>query len=345
LTRTVMRQLLWAILVGWTLAVTASAQSPNSGADLLVLHKIKSQADLPGNLAFVDFVSGKVLARVPVGREPHELAASPDGKYAMVTNTGNYQNPGNTLSLIDIGTQKEIRRIDLGPLWNPHGLVYRDGRFYFTAEGSRAIGAYDPVTDHVVWIMGTGQDTTHMLVFSGDGKMIFASNRGSHTVTMLELNSSSPLKTGSWRESVIPVCRGPEGIDISPDGNQVWVGCRMSNEVGIISVSERRMIATFPTGTKALARVKFTLDGQRLLATDLTGGELSVWDVATRQVLKRLKMGTGCEGILILPDGKRALIGVTNDDNVAEIDLQSLEITRRIQTGEGPDGMVWIGKR
>jgi DNA-binding beta-propeller fold protein YncE len=66
-------------------------------ADLLVLNKIRSQADLPGNLAFVNLASGEVVARVPVGREPHEVAASPDGKYALVSNTGNYDNPGNTL--------------------------------------------------------------------------------------------------------------------------------------------------------------------------------------------------------------------------------------------------------
>jgi streptogramin lyase len=75
--------------------------------------------------------------------------------------------------------------------------VWRDGRFYFTGEGSKVIGAYDPVTDHVVWIMGTGQDTTHMLVFSRDGKTIFASNRGSASVSMLELTGDSPIKAGS----------------------------------------------------------------------------------------------------------------------------------------------------
>ena len=328
-----------------TFAVVAQPQGTNVEADLLVLNKIKSQANLPGNLAFVNLSSGKVVARVPVGREPHEVAVSSDRKYALVSNTGNYTNAGNTLSLIDIETQKEIHRVDLGPLWNPHGVVYHAGRFYFTAEGARVLGAYDPLADRVVWIMGTGQNSTHLLVFSRDGKTIFATNRGSDTISMLEVNSGPPLAASSWRETIIPVCKGPEGIDISPDGTQVWVGCRMSNEIGIISVSEKKLETTFPSVTKALARLKFTLDGRRLLATDLTGGELSVWDAATHQVIKRLKMGTGCEGILILPDGKRALIGVTNDNNVAEIDLQTLEITRRIQTGDGPDGMAWIGQR
>jgi hypothetical protein len=193
----VMKKVLAVLLLGWASVETAPTQDSNGAADLLVLNKIKSRADLPGNLAFVDFASGKVVARVPVGREPHEVAASPDGKYTAVTNTGAYENPGNSLSLIDIATRKELRRVDLGPLWSPHGLVWRDGRFYFTGEGSKVIGAYDPVTDHVVWIMGTGQDTTHMLVFSRDGKTIFASNRSSASVSMLELTGDSPIKAGS----------------------------------------------------------------------------------------------------------------------------------------------------
>ena len=112
---------------------SAGADDAGQPADLLVLHKIRSQADLPGNLAFVNFATGKVVAEVPVGREPHEVAMSSDGKYALVSNTGGYTNPGNSLSLIDIAARKEIRRVDLGPLWLPHGIVYRHGMFYFRA--------------------------------------------------------------------------------------------------------------------------------------------------------------------------------------------------------------------
>ena len=224
-------------------------------------------------------------------------------------------------------------------------MVYHDGRFYFTAEGSRVIGAYDPEKEHVDWVMGTGQDTTHLLVFSKDGKTIFASNRGSDTVSVLQLMSGSPLAAGSWRETVIPVCKAPEGLDLSPDGQQLWAGCRGSNEIGVISTAENKMMETFPTHTLALARVKFTRDGHRVLCTDLRGGELVVVDVATHWEIKRLKLGTGCEGIRILPDGKHALIAVTSDNNVAEIDLDTLTVTRRILTGEGPDGMAWIGAR
>jgi hypothetical protein len=68
--------------------------------------RIRSNANLRGNLALLNLASGQVVAHVPVGKEPHEVAVSADGRYAVVSNTGSYRQPGN--SLLDIspdGTQ------------------------------------------------------------------------------------------------------------------------------------------------------------------------------------------------------------------------------------------------
>lgn len=326
-----------------TPARPAPAPEPVQPAELLVLHKIKTMGDQPGNLAYLNLTTGEVVSRVPVGREPHEVAVSADGKYALTTNTGANANPGNTLSLIDVAARKELRRVNIAPLMSPHGVWYQGGKFYFTAEGSRAIGAYDPETDHLVWIMGTGQDTTHNLVVSKDGKLIFTANRGSNTVTMFEQTGTTAYN--AWRATTIPVCRAPQGLDLSPDGKELWAGCRGSNEVAIISSAEKKVIKTFPTQTGQLARVRFTPDGKRVLLADLGKGELSIWEAATQKEQKRFKLGSYAEGILITPDGKRAYIGVTTDDNVAEIDLEKLEVTRRFYTGQSPDGMAWIGAK
>ncbi len=327
-----------------TAAQPQPAPPPLAHADVLVLHKIRSQQDQPGNLAFVDLATGKVVDRVPLGREPHEVAVSSDGKWALATNTGANSNAGNTLSLIDLGTRKELRRIDLGPLTSPHGVWFESGVFYFTAEGAKAIGAYDPERDRVTWIQGTGQDTTHNLVAGKDGRTIFAANRGANTVSMFE-RTGAPGGYGAWRHTIIPVCEGPQGLDLSPDGKQLWAGCRRGNQIAVIDTATKAVVSTFPTGSTQLARVRFTPDGKRVLLADLGKGELTIWDAATRAELKRLKLGSYAEGILITPDGKRALIGVTTDDNVAEIDLATMEVTRRLSTGQGPDGMDWIGGR
>ncbi len=312
-------------------------------ADMLVLHKIRTQKDQPGNLAFLNTKTGQVVARVPVGREPHEVAVSTDHRYAVVTNTGANANPGNTLSVIDVIARKEIRRVDLGPLRSPHGVWYQGGLFYFTAEGAKVVGAYDPVSDHLVFEQGTGQDTSHNLVLSHDGTRIFTANRDSDSVTMLERVGPTDAH-GAWRATIIPVCLKPQGLDLSPDGSELWVGCRKSNEMAVISPAKKKVLATFPTQTGQLARVRFTPDGKRVLAADLGRGELSVWDAATRRKLKTFALGSYAEGILITPDGKRAFVGVTTDDNIAEIDLDNMVVERRLFTGLGPDGMAWLGE-
>lgn len=325
-------------------AGTTKIEVLDSGApaDLLVLHKIRVGLDQPGNLAFVDSKTGNVVARVPVGREPHEVAVSWDHKWAVTTNTGAGSNPGNTLSVIDVAARKEVRRVDLGPITSPHGVWYNNGLFFFTAEGSKLVAAYDPELNKLVWTIGLGQTTTHNLVVSKDGKTLFTANRGSNTVSMLQLTK----KVGEyepWQVTVIPVCRSPQGLDLSPDGKELWAGCRGSGEVAVISAAEKKVVATLPAKIEQLARVRFTHDGKRVLLAGISNGELAVWDAAARSEIKRMKLGSYAEGILITPDNKRAFIGVTTDDNIAEIDLDKLEVTRRLHTGIGPDGMAWIG--
>src|SRR5439155_3924744 len=106
--------------------------------------------------------SKKVVGRVPTGEGPHEVAVSTDGRLAFVGNYGSGQAPGRTISVIDLAAQKELRRVDLGPLRRPHGMFFgADNKVYFTAEVSRLVVRYDPAANQFDWVMGTGQAGTH----------------------------------------------------------------------------------------------------------------------------------------------------------------------------------------
>ena len=126
----------------------------SSESSLLVLSKRGH------TLAIVDPSSLKVLARVPVGDDPHEVIASADGHMAYVSNYGG--GSLHTLAVVDLVGQKALPAIDLEPLHGPHGLTFVGGKTWFTAEGSKVIGRFDPATQKVDWVLGTGQDRTHM---------------------------------------------------------------------------------------------------------------------------------------------------------------------------------------
>src|ERR1700761_237851 len=140
-----------------------------------------SKTDHP--LAIVDPATLKIIARVPVGEDPHEVIASADGKTAYVSIYGG--GSLHELDVLDLVGQKPLPAVDTRPLFGPHGLVFEAGKAWFTAEGSKAVGRYDPATGRLDWSMGTGQDRTHMLYVTADGRRIYTTNVSSGTVSIL----------------------------------------------------------------------------------------------------------------------------------------------------------------
>lgn len=310
----------------------AAAETPSPA--LLVLNKA-DQA-----LAIVDPASGKVVARVKVGVGPHEVTVSADGKFAFVGNYGQ-QTPGHTISVIDLPAQAELQRVDVSPLQRPHGLFFAAGKVYFTAELNRLIARFDPVANKVDWLYGTGQATTHMLVSNADASLIFTANIGSNSVSAIE---RIPGPAG-WDETVIPVGKGPEGIDWSPDGKEVWTATGGDGGVSIIDVALKKVTDTLQVGTKRANRLKFTPDGKLVLLSDRDGDELVVLDRASRKERARIKLGRYPEGIQITPDSSRAYVAQEGANDVAIIDLKTLTVSGQISTGNGPDGMAWAVRK
>jgi YVTN family beta-propeller protein len=312
-----------------TLPVATLAQQTPRPA-LVVLNKDASE------LAIVDPETWKVVGRVPTGKTPHEVAVSDDGKIALATNYGD-QRDGTTLSVIDLDAQKEMHRVELEELRGPHGVMFLGGKFYFTAEGSNSIARYDTATNKVDWRASTGQEGTHMLVATPDGATIFTANIRSNSVSCIRVNS----KTGTYKISQVAVGKGPEGIDISPDGGEVWAANSGDGTVSIIDTGSCRVIGAVDVKTKRSNRVRFTKDGKLVLISDLGAGEVVVVDAAARKEVKRVKLGSSVEGILMLPDGARAIVAVSGDNHLAVLDLKTFEPVSTFETGKDPDGMGW----
>ena len=301
---------------------------------LLVLNKAEN------TLAIVDPQDYKVLTKIPTGEGPHEVIASADGKLAFVANYGTQQILGSSLSVIDLVARKEIRRVDLGALRRPHGIMEREGKVYFTCEVNRLIARYDAATDKVDWIMGTGQNATHMLVISKDQKQIYTTNIASDSVTAMEFQAPPPAQS---KITHISVGKQPEAIDLSPDGKELWVGQNADGNISIIDTATNKVKESFKVAQQPI-RVKFTPDGKRVLISDPQTGILCVLDAATRKEIKRIEVGETPVGILITPDGKRAFVATMQANRVAVINLEDYSIITRIEPGKGPDGLAWVGK-
>jgi len=346
-------------------AAVALGESTPSAA-LLVLSKQDH------TIAIVDPHDLHVVAKAPVGDDPHEVIASTDGKTAYVSNYGFGQF--HTITMIDLAGQKRLGTIDLGALRGPHGLDFVGGKLWFTAEAAKAIGSYDPETGKIDRIIGIGQNRTHMLYVFPDSKRIVTTNVNSGTITVLDKTegaAGAPTGPppgmppgmpgpppgadrarrlpgppgGDWNETVISVGKGDEGFDVSPDGKEAWTANAWDGTISVVDLEAKKVTATIESKTQGANRLKFTPDGKRVLVSLLGSPELVVLDAATHAVIKRLPIGHGAAGILMEPGGKRAFVACTPDSYVAVIDLDTLTMVGKIDAGGNPDGLAWAVQR
>jgi YVTN family beta-propeller protein len=333
-------------IVCFVATVMKAAETPS--VSLLALSKAEQ------TLSIIDPTTLAVVARIPAGPDPHEVIASDDGKFAYISNYGG--GAYNTITPVDLLAPKTLPAIDLGALRGPHGLAFAAGKVWFTAEAAKAIGSYDPATKQIDWILGTGQDRTHMIYLFPSLTPIITSNVNSATISVIEKTNSSggpPPPTGAprpaprtnWTETVIPVGKGSEGFDVSPDGKEIWVGNAQDGTISVIDLAAKKVAQTLNANVRGANRVKFTPDGKLVFVSTLGGPDLVVLDGTTRKEVKRVPIGHGAAGILMQPDGQRAYVSCTPDDYIVVIDLKSLTVTGKITAGKQPDGLAWAVRK
>jgi YVTN family beta-propeller protein len=332
-----MNSRIWVFVLLGALAVAAHADT------LIVLNKSDHEA------ALVDPETLAVLGKLPTGKGPHEVAVTPDGRWAFVSNYGSFavfregerpqMQPGTTLTVLDLKQKKVHATYDLGEFRQPHGIAAsRAGKLvWVTCEGTQAVVELDAATGKILRHWKTDQNVSHMVVPTRDERKLYVANIGSGSVTVIDrtTNSVKSIATG----------QGAEGIDVSPDGKEVWVANRdmqqPSGTIAVIDAATDAILTTFSSGGQMPIRVKFTPDGKEVFVSNARSNSVTVFDAATRKLVATIEVGAVPVGIQMTPDGKRAFVANTNDNKVSVLDVPGRKVLRSFQTGTEPDGMAW----
>lgn len=300
---------------------------------------------------FICRESGEALAILPTGLEPHEVEVSDCGRLAVVCNYGDREQPGNTLSVYDVQEGRLIRTIDLGRHTRPHGMQWIQGtqQLLVTAEGSRHLLVVDVALGEVVREMYTAQDVSHMVAATPDFSRAFVPSIRSGYVTVFDLDSGeliAQLYSGS----------GAEGIDVHPDGHEVWVTNRADNSISVFDTQSLELIATLESADFPI-RAKFSPDGKYFLVSNARSGTIAIFDAAQKSLISQVKLtppppaesdqeryfaeftGTSIPIGLVVPDHRYAYVANTRSDAVSVIDLATHEIVGHLPAGREPDGI------
>jgi YVTN family beta-propeller protein len=296
----------------------------------------------------LDAATGRVLATLPTGEGPHEVAASHDGRRALVSNYGVRGKPGNSITVIDVGKLAVERTIELHDDQRPHGMTFLpgDSLVAVTSETSKSVVLVDVRSGIVVRRLATNGRATHMLALSAAGDRMVTGNIADNTISVL-----LPLSGGEPR--VIPVAHQPEGITITPDGNFAWVG---SNRDSIVLVVDIRSGVAADTlrGFGLPYRLAVSPDGRLAVITDPMKAIVRVFDVGSRHERFMIDVprdslvataeapgSPSPEGVAISRDSRWAFVTLQGRNRVATIDLDRGAIVGYAPTGTWSDGIAY----
>lgn len=325
-----MRSLLFVPGLALLVAVSMSAAPKSAdGPAVVVLNKAADEAVL------IDPASYVVFATLPTGAGPHEVAISPDGTTAYVSDYGGRDEPGHTITVLDLVDRSVAATWDLGSYTRPHGIVTSaDGALvWVTAEGARAVLELDAETGEIERVHRTNQNVSHMVAPTPDETKLYVANIGSGTVSVVDRSSGEveTIETGA----------GSEGIDVSPDGSEAWVTNREANTISVVDVATDAVVAELESGGEMPIRVRFTPDGEEAWVSNAQSGSVSVFRTDSRERVADLDVGAVPVGILISPDGRRAFVANTRDDRVTVFDVPGRDVIATFEPGDEPDGMAW----
>lgn len=300
---------------------------------------------------FVERKTGEVLLVLPTGREPHEVEVSEDGRIAVVCNYGDRTEIGNTLTVYDVAEGRLIKTIDLGEHTRPHGMQWIKGtdNMLVTAEGSRHLLVVNVKTGEILEALYTGQDVSHMVAATPCFTRAFVPSIRTGNVTVFDLTTGELL-------AQVYSGAGAEGIDVHPDGHEVWVTNRSDNTITIIDTETLDVLDIIVCEDFPI-RAKFTPDGRYFLVSNARSGDIGVFDSATRVQLAAIRLTPPVpEGVdetryfaefeetsipigLVVPDNRFAYVANTRSDAVSIIDLETMSIEGHFAVGREPDGI------
>ena len=292
-----------------------AALSINAGV-LVIAYMDESQ------VALVDSTNYKTLITLPVGKSPHEVRVSRDKRRAYVA-------AGKTITVIDLKSRKVKANFDLGE-YSAHDIrVSRNGeRIWAACARAQTVLELDSNTGKILKAYKTNQEGAWFVEITPDERKIYTPN--------LEGKSVSIINRATGEVKIIPFDHPVYGIDITPDGKQVWVS---GGDLAVIDTTTDQVIARIKTSASQTGRIRLTSDGKKAVVA--LSKKLAVFNVKSRSLINETELSSNPKVLTLSKDNRRAFLTNPVDNSVSVVDIIGGKQLTTFRTGKKPDGIGW----
>jgi DNA-binding beta-propeller fold protein YncE len=312
----------WAAVLGGAILFAAPVRAMPETA--IVLNSDEA------SISIVDRHTMTEIERVPVGREPHHLVLTPDGRDLVVASTLT-----NELLFLDPVTGRERKRIR--NILDPYQLGFTpDGKWFVTAaHRMNHVDIYEAKDFRLVKRLPLHTLPSH-LAFSADSKFVFFSVQGSNQVAALDITQQEITWT-------VDVGEAPAGVYVFPDQKRLLVGLTGDDAVVVVDIAQRAVSKRIYTGKGAHNIFKLPNDDKRVLITNRVDGSMSIFDLEKLEVVDHIKVAGGPDDVDFSPDGKIVWVTQRWRRRIAAVDLATRKVIGSVTVGRSPHGIYING--
>jgi YVTN family beta-propeller protein len=315
------------------LASAANSPKPEPPGFLFIANQYEHTALL------YDLHAQKVISRVEVGINGHEVAVSPDMRFGYVPIYGNSGvgkpgTDGDRIDIIDLKEHKLAGSIQLGKPVRPHCAKFGpDGFLYVSAELAQAIYVVDVNAKKVVGQIPTGAIESHMFVISPDGKRAYTSNVHAGSVSVLDLEKRTLI-------TVIPVAKIVQRISMSPDGRQVFTHDQDSPIIHVIDTTTNKVSSKLEMPASVYSS-QSTITGRTLVSVS-PSGKLFVMNLEFNKLMASLDVPKALGEVALTSDNARAYVSCPAAGTIEVLNLNTYKLESPIALTPGVDGLEWF---
>ena len=332
------------VLAAWLSATPATAQDDLTGA-LFVPNRASA------DVTVIDPVSNRIVARIEVGRVPHQVVVSGRLSKMVTSNTAD-----DTITIVDLKTLRTEATIALGA--EPeHMELAADGETL--AVGNIAAGTVSIVSlveaREVARVVGLFQP--HNLTFSPDGRSIYVANLGADHVSVIdvaearitaEIPVAEPTALAAKGDGPTAEYQGIINVTATPDGRLGFAAHGEGNVMAVIDLTSGEKIKSLALGELPW-RAYASADGRWMLVPNNGDATVSVISTETLEVAATLPGAADMTGVNMGIDGTTAFVISRGERKLVVLDLATLGKTGEIalpgtpETGvTAPDGTLYV---
>ena len=286
-------------------------------------------AQFQSAIQIIDSDINQVVDYIPVGNNPHNIAFTPDGRFAYVSSWHE-----DEVWKIDVTKREVIKSITVGPA-PAHVLVAPAGKIYVSVMGADYVAVIDANTDTVIGKVTIGQGP-HGMGHTPDWTSLVVVEAHGARAAIVDVDQGKP-------KAHVPVGVLPLGLGITPDGSKAYIANGFSGTVSILNLKAQTKIKDLDVGGLPVDAAVHP-QGHLALVPNKREGVVHVIDTGRDVVIRDIPTGKGAHGVRFSLDGHAAYVSNTFDNWMSVIDMETFSTTNiPLWGGPNTSGAFGIG--